>query len=74
MLDRITFDPGKLGGKACVRGLRISVAQVLTLLASGLSEQELLADYPSLEKEDISACLSYASQVIAGEEVHPLGA
>lgn len=74
MLERITFEPGKLGGKACVRGLRISVAHVLALLASGLTTEELLTDYPSLEPDDIAACLTYASQVIAGEEVHPVGA
>lgn len=74
MLERITFEPGKLGGKACVRGLRISVAQVLALLASGLTTEEILTDYPSLEADDIAACLTYASQVIAGEEVYPVGA
>ena len=67
MLERITIEQGRLGGKACVRGLRISVAQVLALLASGLTHEDFQADYPDLEKDDITACLLYASRVLANE-------
>ena len=58
--ERITLEPGKRSGKACVRGMRITVADVLAYLASGMSFEEILEDFPYLEKEDILACLSYA--------------
>ena len=61
-LDRITMEPGKRGGKPCVRGLRITVYDVLNWLASGRSEAEILADYPELQAEDIRACLAFAAQ------------
>lgn len=73
MSSRITFEAGKLGGKACVRGLRISVAQILGMLAT-MSPDEILEDYPYLEREDFSACLNYASRRLEGEEVYPIGA
>ncbi len=57
----ISFEPGKLGGKACIRGMRISVADVLGYLASGMSEDEILREFPFLKSEDIRACLSYAA-------------
>jgi len=63
MLKRITQDPDKLCGKPCIRGLRISVSQVLEMLASGLSSEQILDDFPYLEAEDIQACLLYASHV-----------
>ena len=53
LLDRITVEPGKRGGKPCVRGLRITVYDVLGWLAAGMTEQEILADYPELVSEDI---------------------
>jgi uncharacterized protein (DUF433 family) len=59
--ERITLEPGKRGGKPCVRGMRITVADVLGYLASGMSFEEILEDFPYLEKEDILACLSYAA-------------
>jgi uncharacterized protein (DUF433 family) len=59
--ERITLEPGKRGGKPCVRGMRITVADVLGYLASGMSFEEILKDFPYLEKEDILACLSYAA-------------
>ena len=57
----ITIDPGKRGGRPCVRGLRISVADVLGWLAAGMSHKDILADYPDLTEEDIRACLAYAA-------------
>ena len=59
--DRITLEPGKRGGKPCIRGLRITVQDVLQWLASGQSVQDILADYPQLEREDIQAVLAYAA-------------
>ena len=58
---RITIEPGKRGGKPCVRGLRITVYDVLGWLASGMSEDEILADHPKLEREDIRACLRFVA-------------
>ncbi|MBV8186661.1 MAG: DUF433 domain-containing protein [Alphaproteobacteria bacterium] len=60
--SRITTEPGKLGGMPCVRGMRISVADVLEYLASGMTIPEILADFPYLEREDILACLAYAAE------------
>ena len=62
LLDRITVEPGKRGGKPCVRGLRITVYDVLGWLAAGMTEQEILADYPELVSDDIRACLTYAAE------------
>jgi uncharacterized protein (DUF433 family) len=59
--DRITIEPGKRGGKPCIRGMRITVSDVLEYLASGMSEDEILADFPDLEREDIKACLAFAA-------------
>lgn len=59
--ERITIEPGKRGGKPCIRGLRITVYDVLSYLASGMTQEEILADFPDLTKEDILACLSYAA-------------
>jgi len=58
---RITIEPGKRGGKPCIRGLRISVYEVLEYLASGMSEDEILRDFPDLSREDIRACLAFAA-------------
>ena len=59
--DRITIEPDKRGGKPCIRGMRITVYDVLSYLAAGMTEQEILNDFPYLTKEDILACLSYAA-------------
>ena len=59
--DIITIEPGKRGGKPCVRGMRITVYDVLSYLASGMTHQEILTDFPYLTEEDILACLSYAA-------------
>lgn len=57
----ITIEPGKRGGKPCIRGMRITVYDVLDYLASGMTHQEILEDFPYLTQEDILACLSYAA-------------
>jgi uncharacterized protein (DUF433 family) len=57
----ITLEPGKRGGKPCIRGLRITVYDVLAWLAEGMSEAEILEDYPELETNDIRACLAFAA-------------
>ena len=57
----ITVEPGKRGGKPCIRGLRITVYDVLEYLASGMSEDEILDDFPVLRREDIRACLAFAA-------------
>ena len=61
-LDRITLEPEKRGGKPCIRGLRITVYDVLEYLASGMTEAEILADFPDLELEDIRAALAFAAE------------
>jgi len=60
-MDRITLEPGKRGGRPCIRGLRISVYDVLAMLSSGMSQQEILEDFPELTTEDVLAVLSYAA-------------
>ena len=60
-LDRITIEPGKRGGKPCIRGLRMTVSDVLDYLASGMSEDDVLRDFPDLTREDIRACLAFAA-------------
>ena len=57
----ITIEPGKRGGKPCIRGMRITVYDVLEYLASGMSHQEVLAEFPDLTEEDIRACLAFAA-------------
>ena len=71
MFDRITFDTKVMGGRACVRGIRVTVSLVLSLLANKMTVEEILEAYPYLEEEDISACLRYAV-FLASEEVHQL--
>ncbi|MEZ4863740.1 MAG: DUF433 domain-containing protein [Caldilineaceae bacterium] len=63
--NRITADPNILGGKACIRGMRISVALVVNLVANGMTTAEILADYPDLEAEDIQQALHYAAWTAA---------
>jgi uncharacterized protein (DUF433 family) len=60
--DRITIEAGKRSGKPCIRGLRITVSDVLDYLASGMTEDEILAEFPDLEREDIRACLAFAAE------------
>jgi uncharacterized protein (DUF433 family) len=60
--ERITIEPDKLGGKPCIRGLRITVYDVLDYLASGMSHDEILRDFPDLTEEDIRACLAFAAE------------
>lgn len=68
--DIITIEPGKRGGKPCIRGLRVTVYDVLEYLASGMSEEQILRELPYLTREDIRACLEYA----ADRERHLLAA
>jgi uncharacterized protein (DUF433 family) len=68
LLDRITSEPDKFGGRPCIRGLRIRVVDVLDLLAAGLSHAEIVAELPDLELDDIRAALAYASRRLD----HPL--
>lgn len=65
LLSRVTFDPAQCGGQPCIRGMRIRVADVLELLSSGASYDEILADYPYLEHEDILAAIEYAARTDA---------
>jgi uncharacterized protein (DUF433 family) len=67
-MDRITFNPDQCGGRPCIRGMRIRVKDVLDLLAAGVSEADILADYPDLEADDIRASLAYAAE----ESDHPV--
>ncbi len=60
-LTRITFDPGVMGGKACIRGMRVTVGMVLGLMAAGRSRDEILKAYPYLEPEDLDEALAYAA-------------
>jgi uncharacterized protein (DUF433 family) len=62
LLDRISLDPQVRFGKSCVRGTRISVGDVLGYLAGGMTEDEILQDFPQLERDDIRACLAYAAE------------
>ena len=64
----LVLEPGKRGGKPCIRGLRITVYDVLSCLVAGMTEQEVLDDFPALNRDDIRACLSYA----ADREQHTL--
>lgn len=61
-IERITLEPGKRGGRPCIRGLRISVYDVLSMMGSGMSEKEILEDFPELEPDDLRACLNFAAQ------------
>jgi uncharacterized protein (DUF433 family) len=62
LLERITMDTNKCGGRPCIRGLRVRVTDILGMLAEGVSEQEILADFPYLEPDDIKAALAYAAR------------
>ncbi len=66
---RITFNPNIMGGKACVRGMRIPVSLVVNLVANGMTPEEIIKEYPDLEPEDIKEALQYASW-LTKEELH----
>ncbi|OGR26424.1 MAG: hypothetical protein A2139_10325 [Desulfobacca sp. RBG_16_60_12] len=73
-LSRITFDPQVMGGKPCIRGMRVTVGAIVGLVASGKTVDEVLADYPYLEREDILEALSYKGWRAKGKEVPAPGA
>lgn len=62
----ITIEPGKRGGKPCIRGMRITVGDVLGWLAAGMTHEQILADYPELTEDDIKACLAFAAEFTSG--------
>ncbi|MDP3037246.1 MAG: DUF433 domain-containing protein [Rhodocyclaceae bacterium] len=62
LLSRITIEPGKCGGKSCIRGMRIRVSDILEMLGEGVSMEEILADFPNLERGDILASLQFAAR------------
>jgi uncharacterized protein (DUF433 family) len=70
MFDRITFSPQIMGGRACIRGMRIPVSVIVGQIAYGATVEEVLADYPDLEREDIQQALAYSAW-LTHEEVHP---
>lgn len=70
-LERITFDPQIMGGRACIRGMRITVSLILNLVANGMTQEEILKAYPYLEPEDITQALKYAAW-LAEERVYEL--
>ncbi len=70
-LDRITFDPKLMGGRACIRGMRVTVSLVVNLVANGMSAEEIMEEYPYLEAEDIRQALQYAAR-LAEDSLLPL--
>ncbi len=64
LFDRITVEPGKMGGRPCIRGMRITVRTVLGQLAAGQTVEQIIADYPYLESEDITAALEFAMAMV----------
>jgi len=73
LLERITIDPKVLVGKPCIRGMRISVEQILESLAVGRSHGDVIDEFDALETEDIKAVLLYAKELVKAEEVYPVG-
>jgi uncharacterized protein (DUF433 family) len=67
--ERIMVDPNKMGGVPCIRGLRIPVATVVGMVAEGMTEKEILEDYPDLEAEDIREALRYAAEALRGRQL-----
>jgi uncharacterized protein (DUF433 family) len=67
--ERITIEPDKMGGVPCIRGLRIPVATVVGMVAEGMSVEEILADYPDLEADDIREALQYAAEAVREREL-----
>jgi len=74
LLDRITLNPEVCNGKPTIRDMRFTVTQLLELLAGGMSQEEILADYPYLEAEDIQACLMYAAKIADPKNVFAFAA
>ncbi len=74
LLDRIKINPDVLDGKPIIRGLRISVDQIIKALAAGLKEEEILEDFPELEQDDIKAALFYASKILESDKVYRINA
>ena len=70
-LDRITFNPKRMGGRACIRDMRITVSLVVNLVANGLSVEDIISSYPDLEPEDVHQALQYVAW-LAEENVQPL--
>lgn len=68
LLARITIDPDKMGGRPCIRGMRIRVSDVLDMLADGATQEAILRDFPDLEADDLRACFAYAAAQIG----HPI--
>lgn len=71
VVNRITVNPNQCGGRPCIRGMRIRVKDVLDLLAGGASPEEILADFPDLEAEDIRACIAYAARYVDHPVLQP---
>lgn len=71
LIERITVNPDVMVGKPTIRGLRITVEQILKSLAGGVSTKEILEDYPELEPEDIQAALMYATELVGEERIFP---
>jgi uncharacterized protein (DUF433 family) len=69
--DRITFDPHVMAGRACVRGMRITVSLILNLVANGATVEEIVEEYPDLEPEDVRQALQYGAW-LAEDEIHPI--
>ncbi len=69
--DRITFDPNLMGGRACIRGMRVTVSLVVNLVANGMNTDEIIKAYPYLEPEDVRQALQYVAR-LAEETIHPL--
>jgi uncharacterized protein (DUF433 family) len=69
LLERITIDPGKAGGRPCIRDLRVRVQDILEMLAAGMTSAEVLREYPYLEPDDILAALAYAAAAVADTTV-----
>jgi uncharacterized protein (DUF433 family) len=72
VFDRITSDPLLMGGRASIRGMRITVAQVVNMVANGMPIDEILREYPDLQADDVRQALQYAAS-LANEEIRPLG-
>ena len=72
--ERIAIDPGVMAGKPVIRGTRIPVELVVRMVGQGISNDEILREYPRLTTDDIRAAVSYAAEVVAGEEVFPIPA
>jgi len=70
---RITVDPAQMGGMPCIRGLRIPVATIVSLVADGMTAEEILADYPDLQREDIQEALRYAAEALRERELPRTG-